>query len=236
MTVINLYSSIYCLKTNEINGDKPLFMRKDYLSSYERTKLDLFESDSAALEWINKEKEKTVSNKGSKTMLEKLTPHKISLNDFAQIMHKYNKIDSVTFLDNNGVCRLYFRADFENNFLTFPSLVRSISPTEQMYVLSRQRKLKNGSILQKEYYFITYPEIATPLLSLNLESWVSELLEQKSDQGYYIETTNLKNIYQRAILDKSDNQMFLLSREEGPHYLLELSDLKKIVEESYVYI
>src|SRR5690625_2332827 len=135
-------------------------------------------------------------------------------------MKEKEEIDSITVVDKNGVRRLYFRDDFEYGYDTFPISHQKLYPKEPIYIINRQRKLDEQITLQKESYFITYPEIANPLFSVDIREWADDLISRKPNQGYYIEQTTLYDVYMRTELESKDPGFFILSRKEAPHYIL----------------
>lgn len=236
MGVIELYPSIYCLYFEDMEGRTEMYLQRELLSDSNRLRIDLFESEKAAYKWINQEKEimMQTNRESMSAFYERLTPHKLSLNEFSSLMRDNENLDSVTLVDENTLRRLYFRYEFEGNFHQFPQTNDEIVSKESIYVLSRQRSLDNQTILQKEFYFVTYPEIASPLISVGVESWADDLLSRKPNQGYYIEETTLHDIYLRIRLEEEDSGLFILLRDEGPHYIFRETDLKRIVESSAI--
>lgn len=69
------------------------------------------------------------------------------------------------------------------------------------------------------------------MFSVGISEWADELISRKANQGYYIEQTSLYDIYYRTKLNSKDSSLFILTREEAPHYILRQNNLKMIVEE-----
>lgn len=232
MNVIDLNPAFYCLYVKMGNGKDKRFLQSELIASSPRKRIDLFENEAVLYHWIAKERE-IFALKENWTMHEiygRLYAKKIFVKDFVKLMEEKDEVDSITFIDRNGIRRLYFRDDFENGFNTFPMAHQKLYPKEPIFIINRQRALDEKIILHKESYFITYPEIATPLFSVGIREWAEELVARKPNQGYYIEQTTLHDIYMRAKLTKKDPEFFVLSREDGPHYMLRIDDLKNIVE------
>lgn len=233
MNVINLHPNYYCLFIKNGYGEEKMFLEKGLSSNSAQYRLDLFEDQETLYRWVKEEQEVQARNErwGMHAIYDRLYAKDISLMAFAELMKKREDIDSITFVDKNGVRRLYFRSDFdEYGYDTFPISNQKLHPKEPIYNINRQRALDEQTILQKESYFTTYPVIATPLFSAGIKEWAEDLISRKPDQGYYIEQTTLSDVYMRTTLERKDPGFFILSREESPHYILRKSDLKKIIE------
>lgn len=237
MSVIDLYPSFYCLYIKDRKGDEKMFLQKDISPKSTRSRIDLFENEEILYRWIKEEQEIQASNErwNIHAIYERLYPKKIFIREFSKLMEEKEEIDSVTVVDKNGVRRLYFRDDFEYGYDSFPISNQKLYPKEPICIINRQRKLDDQTILQKESYFITYPEIATPLFSIGIREWAYELISRRPNQRYYIEQTTLYDIYMRTKLDSKDPGFFILTREEAPHYILRKTDLKKIIEGTLDY-
>lgn len=232
MKVIDLYPSFYCLCIKNRNGEEQMFLQKDISPNSTLCRIDLFENKETLDRWIKEEQEIQAQNEWWSThaIYERLYPKKIFVKDFSELMREKEDIDSVTVVDKDGVRRLYFRDDFEYGYDSFPMATQKLYPKEPIYIINRQRELDEQTILQKESYFITYPEVAKPLFSVGIREWADELIGRKPNQGYYIEQTTLYDVYMRTKLSSKDPGFFILTREEAPHYILRKADLKKIVE------
>lgn len=237
MSVIDLFASFYCLCIKDYKGEEKMFLQNGISSESTRYRLDLFENEETLYRWIKQEQEIQALNKrwNIHAIYERLYPKKISIKEFSQLMREKEEIDSVTVVDKNGVRRLYFRDDFEYGYESFPISNQKLHPKEPIYIINRQRELDEQIILHKEPYFITYPEIATPLFVVGILEWAEELISRRPNQGYYIEQTTLYDVYMRTKLDLKDPGFFILSREEAPHYILRKKDLEKIVEGTLDY-
>lgn len=237
MSVIDLYPSFYCLYIKDRKGEEQMFLQKDISPKSTRCRLDLFENKETLYRWIKEEQEIQALNErwSIHAIYERLYPKKIFIKEFSELMREKEVIDSVTVVDKNGVRRLYFRDDFEYGYDSFPISNQKLYPKEPIYIINRQRELDEQTILQKESYFITYPEIATPLFSVGIREWADELISRRPNQGYYIEQTTLYDVYMRTKLDSKDPGFFILTREEAPHYILRKTDLKKIMEGTLDY-
>lgn len=231
MNVIELHPSFYCLCIKDRNDEEQLFFQKDITPGSNRCRLDLFESPEAMRRWIQGEQEVFALNGqwNIHAIYERLYPKKIYSSEFQELIRKKEEIDSLTVIDNKGVRRLYFRDDFIDGYdsLTVPS--QKLYAKEPIYVINRHRELDEQTVLQKESYFVTYPEIATPLFSSGIIEWAEDLLHRKPDQGYYIEQTTLSDLCMRINLTVKDPGFFILSREEAPHYILRRQDIRNII-------
>lgn len=233
MSVINLHPHYYCLYIKNRHGEEQMYLEVGPSSKSSKYRLDIFEDKETLDRWVKQEQEVQAHNDrwGMHAIYDRLYAKDISLIEFAKLMKEREDIDSITFVDRNGVRRLYFRTDFdEYGYDTFPISNQKIHPKEPIYIINRQRALDEQTILQKEAYFTTYPVIATPLFSAGIKEWAEDLISRKPDQGYYIEQTTLYDVYMRTTLERKDPGFFILSREESPHYILRKSDLKKIIE------
>lgn len=237
MSIVELYPSFYCLCIINREGEEQMFLQHDIAPESNRCRLDLFENTETLYRWIKEEQAIQAQNEkwSIHAIYERLYPKKIFLKEFQELITEKEEIDSVTVVDKNGVRRLYFRDDFKDGYNSFPLSSKKLFPKEPIYIINRQRELDEQTILQKESYFITYPEIATPLFSVGIREWAEELISRKPNQGYYIEQTTLFDIYMRTNIDSKDPGFFILSREEAPHYLLRKKDLKKISEDTVDY-
>lgn len=233
MNVINLHPYYSCLYIKNRHGEEQMFLEKGLSSNSSKYRLDIFEDKETLYRWVNEEQEIQAQKEwwGIHAIYDRLYAKDISLIEFAKLMKEREDIDSITFVDKNGVRRLYFRSDFdEYGYDTFPISNQKLHPKEPIYIINRQRELDEHTILQKESYFTTYPVIATPIFSVGIKEWAEDLIKQKPDQGYYIEQTTLYDVYMRTTLEPKDPGFFILSREESPHYILRRNDLKKIIE------
>lgn len=237
MKLVDLYPSFYCLFVNRGGGHEKMFLRSELTDEPARYRFDLFESKESAMRWIESEQDILALNEswGMHEVYSRMLVKKVSVKDFAVFMEENEKIDSVSFVDNQGVRRLYFREDFDYGFDVFPMPYQRIYPQEPIYIINRQKSLDDKIVLQKDTYFVTYPEVAPPLFAVGSRDWAEELIARKPDQGYYIEETTIEDVYMRANMNEKDPGFFILSREEAPHYLLRRSDLQKIVEGSLEY-
>lgn len=235
MSVIDLNPSFYCLYIKDREGSERIFLQKDISPGSTRSRLDLFENEETLYRWIEKEQEIQAHNErwGIHAIYGRLFSKKIFIREFSELMEEKEDIDSITLVDKSGVRRLYFRNDFEYGYDTFPVSNQKLYPKEPIYIINRQRELDDHTILQKEAYFTTYPEIATPLFSVGILEWADELVNRKPSQGYYIEKTTLYDVYMRTELEAEDPGFFILTREEAPHYVLRKYDIKKIIEGTF---
>lgn len=237
MSVIELFPSIYCLCVKNHKGEEEIFLQQDIAPNSERYRLDLFEDEMSLYRWLEEEQARQVQNEWWHTykMLGKLYAKKMTIKELQRLIRERENIDSVTFITKNGVRRLYFRGDFayEEDLFSIPG--QKLYAKEPLYIIYRQREINEQIILLKEAYFITYPEIATPLFSLGMREWAEELIGRKPNQGYYIEQTTLYDIYTRIKLKPKDSELFIFSSEEEPHYILSKTDLEKIVEGTLDY-
>lgn len=232
MGIIDLHRSFYCLYIKDGKGEEQMFLQRDISPNSIRCRLDLFENEETLYRWIKEEREVQALNErwGIHAIYGRLFPKKICITAFSALMKEKEEIDSITFVDKNGMRRLYFRDDFEYDYDTFPLSNQRLFAKEPIYIINRQRELDEQIILQKEAYFITYPEVATPLFSVGIKEWADELIDRKPNQGYYIEQTTLHDVYMRTGLEAKDPGFFILTREEAPHYILRRKDIKKIIE------
>lgn len=237
MNVIDLKPSFYCLYIKMGGGKEKMFLQSELSPKPTRYRIDLFKSEEALYHWIKKEQEILILTErwSIHEIYDRLYAKKIFVKDFSKLMVEKEEIDSISVVDENGIRRLYFRNDFEYGFSSFPIANQKLYPKEPIYIINRQRELDEKIILQKESYFITYPEIATPLFSVGSRDWAEELISRKPNQGYYIEQTTLYDVYMRTRTESRDPGFFILSREEAPHYILRRADLKKIIEGSLDY-
>lgn len=237
MNVIDLIPTFYCLYFKDHEDKEQMFLQSDVLSKSNRRRLDLFENEETLHHWVKEEQEALALKElwGTHAIYDNLFAKKIWLTEFAQLMEEKKEIDSITFVNENGIRRLYFRSDFTYGYDTFPTSQQKLYPKEPIYIINRQRELDEQTILQKEAYFITYPELATPLFSVGIKEWADQLINRKANQGYYIEQTTLYDLYMRTELELKDPGFFILSREEAPHYILRKKDLKKIIEGTLDY-
>ncbi|KAE9632958.1 hypothetical protein GND95_10590 [Defluviitalea raffinosedens] len=232
MSIIDFATSFYCLYFKNNKGEKQMFLQPDITPSSSRYQLHLFESKETLFGWIKQEQKIQALNewRGIHKFYDRLYPKKIYITEFSTLMKENEEIDSVTVVAKNGVRRLYFRDDLTPDFNTFPISSKKLHSKEPIYIINRQKKLDKKIVLQKESYFVTYPEIATPLFSIEILEWAEDLISRKPNQGYYIEQTTLYDIYMRTTLEEKDPGFFILSKEEAPHYILRKKDLKRIVE------
>jgi hypothetical protein len=233
MSLIDLYPAFYCLYIKDYKGEEQMFLQKDISPNSNLHRLDLFENEETLHHWI-KEEQEIQAQKNLWSMhgiYDRLYSKKLSILEFPELMKERKEIDSVTLVDKSGLRRLYFRYDLEHDYDFFPISRQKLYPKEPIYIINRQRKLDEQVILQKEPYFVTYPEIGTPLFSVGISEWADELISRKANQGYYIEQTSLYDIYYRTKLNSKDSSLFILTREEAPHYILRQNNLKMIVEE-----
>lgn len=232
MNITDFAKTYYCLYFKNNNGEEQMYLQKDITPDSMRSQIHLFEREETLLNWIKQEQEIQALNErwGTYKLYDRLYPKKIYITEFSTIMKEKEEIDSVTVIDKSGVRRLYFRDDLAPDFNTFPSSNKKLYSKEPIYIINRQKKLDNQIVLQKDSYFVVYPEIATPLFSIEILDWAEDLISRKPNQGYKIEKTNLYDIYMRTTLEEKDPGFFILSNEEAPHYVLRKKDLKSIVE------
>lgn len=230
MSVIDLNPSFYCLYIINSKGEEQMFLQREISPNSSRYRLDLFDNKETLYRWI-KEEQAVQAQSDQRGIYDRLYPKKLFITEFSELMKKRDHIDSITVVDKNGVRRLYFRSDLnECGYNIFPTSHQKLHPKEPIYIINRQKKLDEQTVLLKESYFVTYPEIATPLFSAGIKEWADDLISRKPNQGYYIEQTTLYDVYMRTILDPIDPGFFILSREESPHYILRRNDLKRIIE------
>lgn len=237
MNLVDLNPSFYCLYIKMGAGKEKMFLQSEISPTPTRKRIDLFKSEDALYRWVKKEQEILALNErwSIHEIYDRLFAKKIFVQDFSKLMKEKEELDSITVVDENGIRRLYFRNDFEYGFGSFPTAPQKLYPKEPIYIINRQRGLDEKITLQKESYFVTYPEIATPLFSVGSREWAEELISRKPNQGYYIEKTTLHDVYMRTKLDAKDPGFFILTREDAPHYILRKVDLKNIVEGSLDY-
>lgn len=237
MNTVDFQPSFYCLYIINRKGEEELFLQEDITPGSTHIRLDLFESEAALHRWVKREKEILAQYEywGSYNIYGRLYAKKLYVREFATLMQENENIHSITVIDENDIRRLYFRDDLQDDFLTFPTALKKLYPKEPIYMIYRQRKLNEQVILQKESYFVTYPEIAFPLFSIGILEWADDLIDRRPEQGYYIEETTLHDLYMRAELNPKDPGLFILSKEEAPHYLLRKRDLKAIVDGTLTY-
>lgn len=143
-------------------------------------------------------------------------------------------LDCITHIDKEGVRRLYFKDEFENGYHSFPTSNHQLHPHEPIYTIYRQKKLNQRVTIQKDSYFVVYPEVAFPLFSAGMLEWAEDLINRRPNEGYYIEQTSLHDVYRRSILE-GKNPFFIFSRETGSHFLLREADIKKIIDRTVTY-
>lgn len=235
MKVIELYPSFYCLCIKDHNNEEQVFIQKDITPGSKRCRLDLFESPETMRRWIQKEQELFEMNAqwGMHAIYERLYPRRIQSSEFHALIREKEEIDSVTIVNKKGVRLLYFRDDFIDGYDALTVSSQKLYAKEPIYIINRHRKLAEQNVLQKESYFVTYPEIATPLFSIGILEWAEDLIQRKPDQGYYIEQTTLSDLYMRMNLQAKDPGFFILSREDAPHYILRKHDIRNIIEGTF---
>lgn len=238
MNIIDFSPSFYCLYIENREAVEQIFLQRDIAPESNRTRIDLFASEAAARRWIESEQE-IQAEKGYENMhaiYDRLLPKKIFTSEFSTLMETHQEIDSITFVDENGVRRLCFRDDLDVYGLDiFSNVYEPLHPKEPIFIINRQKELDEKTILQKDAYFVTYPEIATPLFSIGILDWADDLISRRPNDGYYIEQTSLYDLYMRMQLEAEDPGFFILSREEAPHYILRIKDLKKIIDGTIQY-
>ncbi len=235
MSVIELYPPFYCLCIQNCKGEEQMFLPSGLSPNSIQRRLDLFENEEILYDWI-KEEQKMQSQMGlwgTHAVYERLYPKKISIQEFLELMKTNTSIDSVTVVDENGLRRLYFRNELEDNFDFVFINNQKLFAKEPIYIINRQKKIDEKTIIQKQSYFVTYPEIATPLFSVGIREWADELISRKADQGYYIEQTTLYDVYNRTNLNSKDLSLFILAREEAPHYILRQKNLRTIIDSQW---
>jgi len=231
MNVIELYPSFYCLCFKNREDEEQIYLHKDITPDSNRCRLDLFEDPETLHRWIQEEQEILAENGWMNThaLYGRLYPRKLLSSEFTELICEKEEIDSLTVVTKKGVRRLYFRDDFKDGYDSLPLPSQRLFAKEPIHIISRQRELDGQTVLQKESYFVTYPEIATPLFSIGIRDWADDLISRKPDQGYYIEQTTLSDVHMRASIEGKDPGFFILSREEAPHYLLRRKDILNIV-------
>ena len=237
MTVVELFPSFYCLYLTNPKGEPYLYLHQDFTSSVNRYCLNLFEDEATLYRWVREEQaiQALQQRWGQYRIYTRFYAKKMSSQDFQQLLKDRADIESVTFMTKTGVQKLYFGDDSKAGYEAFLLSGQPLHPTEPIYSIQRQRALDAQVVLQKEAYFITYPYLATPLFSWEMREWAEELIERKPNQGYYVEQTTLLAIYRQAMLRKNPSALFVFACETGPHYVLRLTDLQKIIEDAPAY-
>ena len=232
MSLIDLYPSMYCPYIANIRGEEQMFLQRDINPNSNLYRLDLFENKETMYAWLKKEEEIQAQKEqwSMQAIYKRLYPKKIFLQELIKLMEDRKEIDSITFVGKDGLRRLYFRYELENNYRYLLEPNQKLYLKEPIYIINRQRKLDEQVILQKESYFVVYPVIATALFSLDIREWAEDLISRKPNQGYYIEETTLYDTYNRANLNLNDTSLYILTRGSPPHYILRQSDLKKMAE------
>ena len=232
MAIVELFPTFYSLYLNNAEGEPQLFMQKDFASSTLRYRLDLFEDEASLYRWVKEEQAILAQQErwGVYHIYERFYAKKMSNHDFQQLVQQRDDIDSVTLMTKTGVRRLYFRDDLTENYADFLLPAQKLHAKVPIYIIQHQRALTEQVVLQKEAYFITYPEVAVPLFSLEMREWAEELIERKPNHGYYIEQTTLQEIYQQQKLTTQAEGFFILSNDEAPHYMLRLKDIQQMIE------
>ena len=233
MQPIDLYPFFYCLYIKDYRDEEKLFMQSAASSDSSLKRIDIFANEDILYSWI-KEEQRILASKGLWGIYEiydRLYSKKMFFHELTDLLERNKKIDSLTFVDNDGLRRLYFRNELEKNYTLLLMTDDRLYAKETIYIINRQKRLDDQVIMQKDAYFVTYPEIGTPLFSLGIKEWAYDLISRKPDQGFYIEKTSLYDIYNLTKLTSDDSSLFLLAREEAPHYILRQSNLKKIVED-----
>src|SRR5699024_6817428 len=228
--------SFYCPYIKNNQGDELIYFYKDISPDSTRKRLDLFESEEAMYRWIREEQKIHVKQERWSifNIYDRLYPKKIFITELAQLMRRDVDLDCITHIDNEGVRRLYFKDEFENGYHSFPTSNHQLHPHEPIYMIYRQKKLNHRVTIQKESYFIVYPEVAFPLFSAGMLEWAEDLIDRRPNEGYYIEQTSLHDVYRRSIIE-GENPFFIFSREAGSHFLLREADIKKIIDRTVTY-
>lgn len=236
MTVIDFNKSFYCLSIKNNQGGELIYFYTDVTPGSTRKRLDLFENEEVMHVWIREEQKILAKDEMWSTfnVYNKLYPKKIFITEIVQLMKEDVDLDCITYIDHASVRRLYFKSELENNDYFFPTATHQLHPREPIYMICRQRKLNSKVTLQKESYFVVYPEIALPLFSAGKYEWAEELISKRPNEGYYIEKTNLHDVYKRSLIE-GDNSFFLFSREVGSHFLLRDTDIRKIIDGKVIY-
>lgn len=237
MEIINLKTSFCISKIVKGRGEDVIFTQGGLDKNPNRYRIDLFEDEETLFNWVEKEQAYLdLEIQGATYQIYgRLYPERLYQIEFCELMEREEKIDSISFTKKNGVRRLYFRKDFEDDYSKFPSSQQIVSAKEPIYILSRQKRLNGRLSLQKEFYFSLYPEISIPLFTVDMEEWAEEMLNRSLGQGYGIEQTNLLEVYNRTCMTSNNRELFTLARGEGPNLTLRQDDLKKIVEGSQEY-
>lgn len=232
MSLIELYPTFYCLYIKDHKGEERAFLPQGLFEKSKLRRLDLFENKEILYSWINEEQKAYAQAElwNTHAIYGRLYSKKIALQEVLELMQENSSIDSVTVVNKNGLRRLYFRYELENNYDLLLLDNYKIDPKESIYIINRQKNLDDKVILQKESYFVTYPEVATPLFTLDIREWAEDLISRKENQGYYIEQTTLYDVYKRTNLGSKNLNLFILTREEAPHYILRQNNLKFIIE------
>ena len=235
MKVIELYPPFYCICIKNHSDEEQLFIQKDITPGSKRCRLDLFESPETMRLWIQREQEIFELNEqwSMHAIYERLYPKRIQSSEFQDLIREKEEIDSITVVNNKGVRRLYFRDDFIDGYDSLTVPTQKLYAKEPIYIINRHRELAEQNVLQKESYFVTYPEIATPLFSIGIIEWAEDLIHRKPDQGYYIEQTTFSDLYMWMNLQVKDPGFFILSREDAPHYVLRRHDIRNIIEGTF---
>ncbi len=235
MNVVDLYPSYYGLYIEDRNQSERIFLNKDISPNSNRSRIDLFESEAVANEWLKNElkRMKQAGWWGSYSLFSRLYPKKLTIKEVSKLMKEKREIDSVSILNRNKIRRLYFRQDLGSDYDLFLKPQPKIHAKEPIYIINRQKEIDDKTVLQKDSYFIVYPLIATPLFTYNIIEWAEDLMSRKPNQVYYIEETSLYDLYMKTKLMKEDAGFFILSKEQAPHYILGEDDLKRIVEGSF---
>lgn len=238
MNIIDLKPSFYCLYIRNRDGEEELFSQVDAASGSTRRRLDLFETEATAHHWIMEENKIHLLNKSHifYGIYNRLYPKKIFITEFLDLMKERQEIDSISFINKNGVRRLYFRNDLLDNKNPFPISRQKLHPKEPIYIINRQKRISDKTTLAKDFYVISYPVIGIPLFSVGITEWADDLINRVPNKGYYIEKTSLFDIYMRVKLKSKYQGFFIFSREMAPHYILRKRDLKKIIDGSVDYV
>lgn len=235
MTLIELYPSFYGLYIKNHSGEEQLYIQEDISLNSNRCHLDLFESPEVMQRWVEKEREifKADEHWGMYEIYERLYSKKIYSTEFQKLIREKEEIDSISIVANKGGRRLYFRDDFIDGYdsLIVPS--QKLHAKEPIYIINQYKELAEQNVVQKESYFVTYPIVSTPLFSAGITEWAEELIQRKPDQDYYIEQTTFAELYMLLDLQVKDSNLFILCRENAPHYILRKSDIENIVNGTF---
>ena len=236
MNVVDLYPSLYCLYIKDMNDVERMFFQKDVTPGSSRRRLDLFESPEVAQRWIESEQTLFLKNDHANmhNIYGRLYPKKINALAFQQLMNEHENLDSITIVDNDRMRRLYFRDDFIHGYEGLLAPSKPLNIHEPIYMINRQKKLNEKTILQKESYFVVYPVIATPLFSAEMIDWAEELVLRYPDDGYYIEQTTLSDLSMRLDLETKDPGFFILSQTETSLYVLRKDDIDRLLLQDLV--